>query len=485
MKKSSSWLTPSGVALALITLAAMGLWAWTQGSLVFSPGPLSAVQRTGVTLGGFTSHADFETQCNLCHQPLRSTQAPLCLKCHTDIQDQIVNENGLHARLKQVDRCAACHSDHRGRDFDPTQSALANFDHSLTRFSLLHHQIDYDATPMACSDCHTRTDFVVPSDACAACHAQADNVFMVQHVTDFGQDCLACHDGLDSMARFDHNSTGFLLEGQHATTRCASCHVNGVFQGTARECVACHQEPEMHRGLFDLQCETCHSPQAWSPAQLNGAWFDHQNQAGFSLARHAVDYQDQPITCTTCHRNDLQTFDQAVCADCHSAADPIFMQDHQAQFGPNCTSCHDGVDRMRNFDHADVFPLDGAHAGLECTACHENQMFAGTPSECWQCHAEPEIHAGFFGLQCQNCHQTDAWAPARMRVHTFPLDHGNQGEVSCEVCHPNRYTEYTCYGCHEHQADAIAQSHTRAGIALADLPDCIACHADGAVQEQP
>jgi len=161
------------------------------------------------------------------------------------------------------------------------------------------------------------------------------------------------------------------------------------------------------------------------------------------------------------------------------------MAEHQAQYGPACVDCHDGVDRMANFDHANFFPLNGVHANLECEECHANQVFRGTPQLCVECHAEPEIHAGFFGVQCQNCHTEKAWAPARMTVHDFPLDHGGQGTIECQTCHPSTYVDYTCYGCHDHQPDEIRTSHLEAGVSLEELPNCTKCHPTGLKQETP
>ena len=136
----------------------------------------------------------------------------------------------------------------------------------------------------------------------------------------------------------------------------------------------------------------------------------------------------------------------------------------------------------QNHAHERFFPLAGRHAGLECAACHLEKKFIGTPSECVQCHAEPDVHAGFFGLQCQYCHTAQAWTPAQLRYHNFPLDHGDQGESACQVCHPANYSEYTCYGCHDHQPEPIAGSHQQADIRLESLVNCIECHADGNIE---
>jgi len=134
---------------------------------------------------------------------------------------------------------------------------------------------------------------------------------------------------------------------------------------------------------------------------------------------------------------------------------------------------------MVDLDHDRFFVLDGQHTDLDCDACHLNRVFAGTPRECSACHAEPEIHAGYFGLQCERCHGTDAWSPAKLVSHSFPLDHGEGGVVACDVCHTDRYTAYTCYGCHEHQEAEMVSKHREEGITGAQFDDCIACHPTG------
>jgi hypothetical protein len=247
--------------------------------------------------------------------------------------------------------------------------------------------------------------------------------------------------------------------------------------------------------MFKAGCRECHNQDAWSPASLDGQPFNHAASTPFSLARHTQDYRGQAMICRDCHTSGLQAaFDLQVCVACHSEARPgddpqagsraAVMAEHVAQFGPACLDCHDGTDRLSNFDHARVFPLEGAHAVIQCTACHQDRVFKGTPGQCAGCHAEPEIHAGSFGLECQLCHSVEAWTPASLRFHTFPLDHGEQGEVTCTTCHVAEYSAYTCYGCHEHQPAEVQEKHIEEGIAmpgigLDELPACVNCHPGG------
>jgi len=114
---------------------------------------------------------------------------------------------------------------------------------------------------------------------------------------------------------------------------------------------------------------------------------------------------------------------------------------------------------------------------------HVDQKFRGTPKECAGCHQEPKIHAGLFGADCAACHTAQAWAPAQLTQHTFPLDHGEQGEITCATCHTDSYVAYTCYGCHDHEPAETRRQHAELDLTEARLNDCAACHATGRTEE--
>jgi hypothetical protein len=483
MKRLNPFGSLAGYGLTLLLFVGLGISLWLNRGMAFSPGPVTAKSQAGVILAGFASHADFEKLCGSCHDPLRSNLATKCLECHTDINMEIEGKEGVHGQISQAEACAACHAEHQGRDFNPTSASFQAFDHSSTNFSLIWHQENYDATPMECSECHKNDDLsVVDDQVCLDCHTGHDSAFGQQHVTEFGSDCLGCHDGADRMQDYNHGQSGFALEGRHAELACTNCHNPDHIREVAPDCAGCHNEPSIHLGLFEQPCDTCHSAQAWTPAKLNGSYFGHLTTASFSLNLHQVDYYQQSITCKTCHPEDWQSTDLQICVDCHNQQEPVFMTEHLDQYGSTCTTCHDGVDRLSDFQHANFFALDGAHASTACADCHTNQVFRGTPTECVQCHEEPEIHAGTFGLKCDYCHSTQVWSPANLRKHIFPLNHGvsNAGQPSqCDTCHTSNYVEYTCTNCHDHQQDELIRTHQEAGITDQELPACIDCHADG------
>ncbi len=476
-----------GYFLTALLFLGLGISLWFDRGLAFSPGPVTDKSQAGVTIEGYRSHADFEKQCGKCHDPLRSNLATKCLECHLDVNQQIKMGEGVHSQITTIEGCADCHPEHLGRNFDPTRASFQLFDHSKTSFSLKWHQENYDTTPMQCNACHQSTELsLVANQTCQDCHARHDSKIGNLHLQRYGPDCMGCHDGVDRMQAFDHSRTGFALDGKHRTIQCSECHKNKTVTDTPTDCQGCHTEPSIHQGLFNQACDTCHSTQAWVPVTLDNKPFGHFETASFSLALHQVDYANQVITCTTCHPQDLQSFDGQTCIDCHNKHDAAFTADHIQQFGDQCLACHDGVDRLSHFEHDNFFPLTGKHASIRCGDCHANQVFRGTPGECRKCHKEPEIHTGVFGLKCDYCHSAEAWSPATILQHSFPLNHGeedNNAQLPCDTCHAASYVDYTCYNCHEHQQAAIEKSHFEEGISAQDLPTCVKCHPQGRGKE--
>jgi mono/diheme cytochrome c family protein len=101
----------------------------------------------------------------------------------------------------------------------------------------------------------------------------------------------------------------------------------------------------------------------------------------------------------------------------------------------------------------------------------------GDPHECQACHEEPAVHAERFGLNCSRCHTLQAWKPALLTRHTFYLDHGDEGQVSCQTCHDKNYSEHTCYGCHDHEPEEMETAHLEEEIT--DFDGCAECHPTG------
>jgi hypothetical protein len=211
-------------------------------------------------------------------------------------------------------------------------------------------------------------------------------------------------------------------------------------QGASKACQDCHTE---------------HNGPNTSLTVMDPTDFPHDG-TGFSLSGHQVGADGKPFTCTDCHSNDISTFDQQTCTNCHRAIDMNFTVSHTLDFGEGCLDCHDGVDRYGDFDHSQVtFPLTGAHLEVDCSGCHLNARtipdLQNTPTTCEACHLSDDAHAGKFGTECGVCHNPDGWKPANFdhSLADFQLE-GKHVEVPCESCHTAGFkgTSTDCYSCH-------------------------------------
>jgi len=327
-----------------------------------------------------------------------------------------------------------------------------SFDHNTTAFPLSGSH-----TTVTCKSCHTNGIYKGAPKDCYSCHAAKD-----KHNGLFGTACASCHAPTKwKDVTFDHNATAFALSGTHKTTACLSCHVNGRFKGTPRDCYSCHASKDKHNGQFGTACDSCHKPTKW-----NEVTFNHGNTS-FPLQGKHVN-----VGCTSCHTNGVYKGTPKDCYSCHAAKDK-----HNGQFGTNCGSCHQpsGWGNV-TFNHSQTaFPLSGAHTNVTCSKCHGNGVYAGTPKDCYSCHASRDAHSGSYGTNCGSCHNTNAWKPASFS-HKFPLNHGESGTLSCATCHPNSTSSYTCYACHEHDPGKMAEKHKEVKNFS---ENCAKCHANG------
>ena len=192
--------------------------------------------------------------------------------------------------------------------------------------------------------------------------------------------------------------------------------------------------------------------------------------------------------CVICHIEDDTVTQDALCGACHVevAADIEASTgfhgrspDARAQ---DCAMCHGehegraadivGID-IPAFNHAFTdFALRGAHTGLACTSCHEEDAgWAGIGSTCSQCHAEDDVHMGRLGADCAGCHGETAWQSAIFdHASTGFLLTGAHEALTCSGCHRNQVfveTPTECVGCHR-------QDDTHMGR---NGEQCASCHA--------
>lgn len=405
------------------------------GSPTAAPQVLERVLMPGPVIAG---HAEYEDECSSCHQPFaRSTQRALCLDCHTQINDDIESELGFHGRSQTVPtiECAACHTEHEGRDADIVGLDPDTFDHSATDFALLGSH-----SAANCEGCHAPETHYRDTDSdCAACHGEED-----VHNGNLGESCGDCHNETRwTETTFDHDTTDFSLTGNHVGATCSGCHRNEIYVDTPTRCVACHRVDDVHAGRNGEICQDCHTPAGWADTS-----FDHFEETGFAL----VDGHGG-LACTACHQN--ATFDEppdSECFACHKADDV-----HAGNNGTDCAACHAPATWPEvSFDHAlDAgFALNGAHGSLVCTACHRGPVETARPdADCNSCHWANDVHQGALGTACQDCHREESWAESVRFDHDiteFPLL-GLHAAVACEGCHSDPSfsdTPSECVDCH-------------------------------------
>ena len=301
--------------------------------------------------------------------------------------------------------------------------------------------------------------------------------------------CQNCHTlsgwkPIRAVPEFDHNTTKYPLRGMHQGVSCTQCHTKPVFSNVGMGCADCHAD--IHKRQMGANCEQCHTVKGWhvSIQQIN----QHLNRFPLVGAHATVD-------CDACHRGAAVGQFQGLstmCFSCHQrdfTSTKAFGIDHVALNLPTtCEQCHSMDNWMgAKFDHLKFtgFALIGAHANLDCSACHAGGKFAGAPAACVGCHLAdfnktnnpPHAQAG-FPTTCQTCHNSSAWDPTTFNHNTFtkfPLT-GAHASVACTQCHINGQfvgTATDCASCHMKDFNgAMSPNHVQSAFPTT----CQQCH---------
>ena len=228
-------------------------------------------------------------------------------------------------------------------------------------------------------------------------------------------DCFACHAPMRGAA----------------AERCIACHALADIGLRTTKGVSITQAQPMkasfHQALGEPDCMACHSDHA-------GPKLTHRSRKPFP---HAA----------------LQSATRERCDTCHAAPANALHR----SLGMACANCHKTEAwKPARFDHAALPP---AEAG-RCESCHK------APADA--------LHRQVTG-SCAPCHGLAAWKPANFDHNRFfPLDKDHN--AACATCHAaSNYSQYTCYGCHEHTPAGMQAKHREEGVA-GNLDDCVRCH---------
>ncbi len=375
--------------------------------------------------------------CETCHTRALGMRKPTgtCETCHAGD-----NRHGTRfAQFGSPPACATCHSQRAWK-------SSFQFNHKAnTGFELTAKH-----ATTACRSCHrgkspSEMERFEIKNGCMSCHRHQN-----AHGGKFANDqCLTCHaEGgskklrQDSLEAYHGEGSKFPLRGAHAGVQCQLCHENDVYQSTPRECgVSCHQD-SLHRGTLGEECSRCHEGGQWPAVR-----FDHAGDTKWPLrGKHA-----NLATCEGCHPGRRYDGTPTSCgaAGCHKADDV-----HQGQLGSGCERCHreDGATLFQHNRDA-KFKLENKHAPLLCASCHKSIAFKPVRSDCVGCHAEPAVHRGRYGTDCERCHSTKSFADiaALHDVGDFSLT-GAHDQLACASCHPRgearRGSGNLCITCH-------------------------------------
>jgi len=207
-------------------------------------------------------------------------------------------------------------------------------------------------------------------------------------------------------------------------------------------------------GNLNIPCQNCHTSSAWRPIRAVPE-FDH------SQTRYPLRGMHQSVTCTQCHVKPVFTNVGQSCQDCHADI-------HRRQLGANCEQCHTvrgwQVSIQQIQQHNNRFPLTGAHAAVDCDACHKGgaeSRFTTMSTECYSCHQSdfvktttPNHISANFPVTCDNCHSTDNWLNAKFdhNLVGFPLTNAHAVPPrQCSDCHLNNNYDLAttaCVSCH-------------------------------------
>jgi hypothetical protein len=420
-------------------------------------------EETGFALTG--KHAEFGGTCERCHTT-RSFMAltPACTTCHKD-----PHQGSMKAP------CTQCH----------TPAGWANPErgfHKATAFPLEGRHLS-----VPCASCHINGQVKGTPRKCFDCHwiRRQDD----RYRTRLGSQCEECHRPTAWTAvQWDHAAkTGLPLNASHRTVGCDGCHKNQTFKGTLPDCYACHSEnyqgtrnPNHAAAGFPTTCEICHSP---------GDTSFHQAKFNHGLTYPLVG-QHAARACADCHKNSVYKGTPRDCYGCHktdyeSAKDPNHVA---AGFPTACDLCHRPSDAsfdQGTFNHNQYFQKVGVHATQPCAACHKNNIFAGTPRNCYGCHKtdyertqNPNHVLAGFPTTCDDCHKaTDAmFAGITFNHDQFFQRVGVHATQACTACHKNslyKGTPRDCYGCHQTKYFATSNpNHLMAGFPTT----CELCH---------
>lgn len=341
----------------------------------------------------------------------------------------------------------------------------------------------------------------------------------------------AAAQAFNSGAPFNHASTGFMLEGAHLRERCESCHTQGLFRGTPRDCTGCHRPGGRAPGKAPSHiptttaCDACHLSSSWTPTS-----FRHRTSQGVAVGACATCHNGSTAqgkhaghvitsaACDSCHRTSAWLpagYTHALvvpgtCATCHNGARATGRSARHIPTTASCDACH-GIGTTFSPTTVATSTLHARMAGPvaagNCATCHSGGFVAqnaqqksavhvATSEQCDSCHSSTSTWATaefnhalvsppVTGI-CSSCHGVSALGKTTSHVPTTQ---------QCDVCHTNFIafnpvqmnhfaTAGQCASCHS-GTFTFANAQAKPASHLPTTAQCDACHVNGFVTWSP
>lgn len=344
----------------------------------------------GLSLAG--GHAS--VSCERCHDAgtaAAPSRGSACVSCHHRVHEADFGSN-----------CGSCHGSIRWLGL---RRAVGLRAHDDTPFPLHGRHVDVECDACHSPDLPRNARFrELTFETCGACHANPHD----GEVLALGAgDCAGCH--VDAGFRpgtfgfADHARTAFPLDGRHESVPCSGCHGTETprldFTVARTACADCHESPHGTEFAVEMAaggCGGCHETSGWDRPRIDHTAFPLTG--AHALARcdscHSPSEEDRRSGAGASYRGLPHA-----CSGCHDDV-------HAGQFRltepvRECEACHT-TDRFElpDFDHAasTSFPIDGAHAPLECASCHPTVELRNEVEAvrwrlgyraCADCHANP------------------------------------------------------------------------------------------------
>jgi len=253
-------------------------------------------------------------KCSFCHHYTPPTKIPPCRDCHTKNSSDLKQPGlkgayhrqclGCHREWSHENKCFSCHeSAKKDAPLDPNDKSdiIANTHPKIHSPKTLVYKTPYKKAPIV-------------------------TFHHDQHVNDFQQQCVSCHEKFT----------------------CSNCHDPDPKKKKKRSMLEVHQScDKCHRADA---CTKCHSSKEKAP-------FDH------AVNGWKLNYPHRKLACNVCHSqpNDKPPKD--------------------------CKVCHPTDWKTTKFDHAVTgFKIDATHINFECNNCHTES--GNYNVSCIQCHSD-------------------------------------------------------------------------------------------------